>query len=102
MKNTNLDLKSVKSQARKLLKLEVRHAAFLVIMIILTVYLVTVWRIGQLATAEPSAEDQAAAQTTGKLLRVDEEAIKQIQELEHRNINIQSLFNEARKNPFLE
>lgn len=102
MKNINFDLKSVKSQARKLLKLEARHAAFLVIMIILTVYLVTVWRIGQLATAEPSAADQAAAQTTGKLLRVDEEAIKQIQELEHRNINIQSLFNEARKNPFLE
>lgn len=102
MKNINLDLKSVKSQLQKLLKLEARHAAFLVMMIILAVYLFTVWRIGQLATAEPSAEDQATAQTTGKLLRVDEEAIKQIQELEHRNINIQSLFNEARKNPFLE
>src|SRR5688500_3966536 len=102
MKNSNLDLKSIKSQVQKLLKLEARHAAFLVIMIILAVYLITVWKIGQLATAEPSAEDQANAQTTGKLLRVDEAAIKQIQELEHRNINIQSLFNEARKNPFLE
>lgn len=102
MKNSNLDLKTIKIQIQKLLKVETRHAAFLVIMIILTVYLITVWRIGQLATAELSAEDQANAQTTGKLLRVDEKAIKQIQELEHRNVNVQSLFNEARKNPFLE
>ncbi len=102
MKNTNLDLKSVKNQAQKLLKLEARHAAFLVVMVILAVYLITVWKIGQLATAEPSIDQQADAEKTGRLLRVDEAAIKQIQELEHRNVNIQSLFNEARKNPFLE
>lgn len=100
--NVNINLKSIRSQVQKLVKLEARHAAFIVIMVILAVYLVTVWRIGKLATAEPSLEEQTKADSAGKLLRVDEKAIKQIQELEHRNANIESLFNEARKNPFRE
>lgn len=99
---TNLDLETAKNQLKKLLKLEAHHAAFLVIMVILVVYLLTVWKIGQLATAEPSEQDQIKAESTGKLLRVDEAAIKQIQELEGRNTSVQSLFNEARKNPFRE
>lgn len=98
----DIDLKSIKPFFQKLLKLEAKHAAFLVIMLILTVYLLTVWKIGKLATADPSIEEQTAADSAGKLLRVDEKAIKQIQDLEHRNANIQSLFNDARNNPFRE
>lgn len=98
----NIKIKSIKPALQKLLKLEARHAVFLVIMLILVVYLLTVWKIGKLATAEPSIEDQTKADSAGRLLRVDESAIKQIQELEHRNANIQSLFNEARSNPFRE
>lgn len=98
----NIDFKSIKPMIQKLAKLEARHAVFLVVMVILAVYLITVWRIGQLATADLSADQQSEAQTTGRLLRVDEKAIKQIEELEHRNANIESLFNEARNNPFRE
>lgn len=100
--NKDLDLKALKRQLLNLLKLEKRHAAFIGIMFVLLVYLLTVWRIGQLAGAEPSIEQQTAADNTGKVLRVDKAAIKQIQELEHNSTDIQSLFNEARKNPFRE
>lgn len=100
--NQEINLKAIKNQLQKLLKLEARHAVFIAVMVILLVYLLTVWRIGQLASAEPSIEDQAKADSTGKLLRVDEAAIREIQKLEQGNTDIQSLFNEARKNPFRE
>lgn len=100
--SSDINLKSIKPALHKLLKFETRHAVFLVIMLILAVYLLTVWRIGKLATAEPSIEDQTKADSAGRLLRVDEDAIRQIQDLEQRNASVQSLFNEARKNPFRE
>lgn len=98
----DIKIKSLKPALQKILRLEAKHAAFLVIMLILTIYLLTVWKIGKLATAEPSIEELTKADNNGKLIRVDEKAIKQIQDLEQRNSNIQSLFNEARKNPFRE
>lgn len=100
--NADVNFKSIKIKLRKLLKMEARHATFLIIMAILLIYLINVWTIGKLATAEPSLEAQASSESTGRLLRVDEAAIKQIQELEYRNPDIKSLFNEARNNPFRE
>lgn len=100
--SSDINLKSIRPTLQKLLKSESRHAVFLVIMLILAVYILTVWRIGKLATAEPSMEDQTKADGAGRLLRVDEDAIRQIQDLEQRNPSVQSLFNEARRNPFRE
>lgn len=98
----DIDLKAIKAKLEKLFKLEARHAGFIVVMLILLVYLLTVWQIGKLSTAEPSEEDKLKAEAAGRLLRVDEAAIKQIQELEQRNADVRSLFNEARNNPFHE
>lgn len=98
----DLNLKDLKGKFQSLAKLEARHAVFLVIMLILATYIFTVWKIGQLATADPSIEDQTKAENSGRLLRVDEKAINQIQDLEQRNEGVRSLFSEARSNPFRE
>ena len=39
---------------------------------------------------------------TVKLPKIDENAVKNIEQLEDQNIEVQSLFNEARNNPFSE
>ena len=96
----NLDLNSIKKQAAKFIKVESRHSAFLGIMIVLIAYLFVVWQISKLATAEPSSDETALAET--HIPKVDKQAINQIQSLEQNNTDIHSLFDSARNNPFQE
>jgi uncharacterized iron-regulated membrane protein len=98
----DIDLKSLKPLAKKLSKILRRHAVFGALMVVLLAYLFMVWRINSLASMDPSAEDQAAALTKAHLPKVDKKAIGQIQALEKSNTQVQSLFNNARNNPFQE
>ena len=99
-KNVNLDIKGLVAKAKKTLPKVIKHAPFIAILLILAVYLFMVWRISQLAGAEPSAGQEAAALV--QIPKIDESAIKQIQALEQSNAEVKSLFNTARNNPFSE
>jgi len=101
-KNLNLDLASVKLQFKKLSKRFLRHAAFIAITAVLLVYVFVVWQISSLTSAEPSPEDEATALAETIIPKVNKEAVKHIQSLEQNSAKIQSLFNEARNNPFQE
>lgn len=99
-KNLNFDLKSLLAKFKKALPVLVKHASFITALVVLMVYLFVVWRISQLAGAEPPAgADNAAAAAIPK---VDKNAINQIQALEQSNTEVKSFFNSARNNPFSE
>ncbi len=99
---TNLDLDKLKIVLKKNLDRLYKHGVFVGILMVLLAYVLVVWKISTLATAEPSDDDVTVAETTNKIPRIDKTAIKQIQSLEQENINIHSLFNDARNNPFQE
>jgi hypothetical protein len=96
----DIDLKAIKKQIVKFTKAESKHAAFLGIMIVLLLYVVMVWKISSLATAEPSSDETAVAQSN--IPKVDKRAVNQILNLEQNNTQVHSLFNQARNNPFQE
>lgn len=98
-KNLNFDLKTLRIKSKKILPVLAKHAIFIVLMVILVTYLFIVWRISQLADAEPPAADDTA---TSVVPKIDKNAISQIQALEQSNAQIHSLFDSARKNPFQE
>lgn len=98
-KNLTFDLKSLRTKSKKLLPVLAKHATFIAVMIVLIAYLFVVWRISQLAGAEPPATDDTA---TSAIPKVDKNAIDQIQALEQSNTEVHSLFDSARKNPFQE
>ena len=100
MSSKNLDIKALKVQAKKFAKLLAKHASFIAIMVVLCAYLIVVWRISGLATAEPS--DDASQVASASIPKIDKNAIKQIQTLEQNNTQVHSLFNQARTNPFQE
>lgn len=99
-KNVNFDVKGAIVKAKKTLPKVAKHAPFIATLLILAVYLFSVWRISQLASAEPSPDQQTAVLI--QIPKIDENAIKQIQALEQSNTEIKSLFNSARNNPFQE
>ena len=99
-KDIHFNLKSTVAKGRKILPLVAKHASFMAVLVVLIVYLFVVWKISQLADAEPSAAEDSVA--TAAIPKVDKNAIKQIEALEQSNTEIHSLFDSARKNPFSE
>lgn len=99
-KNVNINLGSLKSKTQELLVILAKHAAFIIMLVVLITYLFVVLRISQLAGAEPPADQDAVA--VAAVPRVDKNAIDQIQALEQSNTEVKSFFNAARNNPFQE
>ncbi len=98
-KDVKLNLDALKSKVKKFLAVLAKHIIFIVLMVVLVTYLFVVWRISQLAGAEPPTADDT---TTSAIPKVDKNAINQIQALEQSNTQVHSLFDSARKNPFQE
>ena len=99
--NPKIDIDQLKIKLKKLQKRLSRHLAFATILGVLLIYLLVVWRISQLASAEPSSEAQDTA-TIVKIPKIDKKAIEQIQKLEQSSPELRSLFNAARNDPFHE
>lgn len=97
--NLNLNPRTLLARLKKFLPILTKHATFITLMIILISYLFVVFRISQLARAEPSVTDETIISAIPK---VDKNAIDQIQALEQSNAQVHSLFDSARKNPFQE
>lgn len=99
---TKIDLATLRPRLKKLWRKFFRHLAFAAIIIVLLIYVLIVWRIGKLATAEPSPEAVDSAIAATSIPKIDQKIINQIQSLEQSSAEIHSLFNQARNNPFQE
>jgi hypothetical protein len=69
--------------------------------LIATVYGVILLRITTLSSAAPDP-NTVSTQVTELTPHIDTSSIKQLQSLEDNNVNVQTLFNDARGNPFGE
>ena|SRR3972149_8408025 len=101
-KNLNINFKSIKPQLKKLYQRFSKHTAFVSVMAVLIVYMLVVWKISVLTAAEPSIDAEVTALAETNIPRVNKKAVEQIQSLEQNSKQIQSLFDEARNNPFQE
>ncbi len=101
-KDLNIDLKSVSKELKQILSKFKRYSVVLAIVIIVGLYAYLVMQISSSATTEPSQAQVAEELGAVKRLRIDQESIDKIQQLEDQNIVVQSLFEEARDNPFSE
>ncbi|HXY18254.1 MAG TPA: hypothetical protein VEH48_02460 [Candidatus Nitrosopolaris sp.] len=100
-KSPNPGFKAILPWLRKHQKQMTSHAVFAAVLLVLLAYVFMVWRIGQLATANPGP-DQLSSSSSGQTPTVDKSAIDQIQKLEQSNTNVHALFDNARNNPFQE
>lgn len=101
-KDINFDLKTILPKLKVFEKKSSKHFSFVVILVVLFVYLIVVWHIKALVTAEPTPEAEDEALVTTKVPKIDQKAINQIQSLENNSPAVKSLFNNARNNPFHE
>ena len=59
-----------------------------------------IWQIGTLSRTEPSETEVSEQLKT--VTQINQESIDKIQQLRDQNVRVQSLFKEARDNPFQE
>lgn len=101
-KDMKLDLTALKAKFKKVMPYINAHAAFAAIIVVLIIYLLVVWHVSSLATAEPTPDQTSTADASSAVPKIDNKAIQQIQSLEQNSAQVQALFNQARNNPFNE
>lgn len=79
-----------------------RYAVFSAIIAVLLAYSFMVWRINTLTSREPTQASVDEKLQTVKRPVIDQTAVKKIQQLQDNNVQVQTLFKQARDNPFQE
>lgn len=79
-----------------------RYKVLLFTVTVLGLYVVLVQHIGELIQNEPSQTQIDSKLSPVNKLTIDQDTIKRITDLEEQNIEVKTLFNQARENPFVE
>jgi hypothetical protein len=58
------------------------------------------FQVQAIYNSQPTQDAIAAQVKASQVPKIDETAIKQLQSLQDNSVNVQTLFNEARSNPF--
>lgn len=77
-----------------------RYSLVLFIIFVSIVYGFLVLRINTLSSQKPTEEAINKQVKAAKIPRIDESVVKQLESLEDNSVNVQTLFNQARSNPF--
>jgi hypothetical protein len=100
-KDVNLNLKDLPQLFDKLGHKLLRGAALGFILIVGLLYGFLLLRIATLSNVQPDAS--SVSSEVAKLSpHIDQKAADQLQGLEDNSVNVQTLFNQARNNPFGE
>lgn len=98
----NLDLKTIIQKLIPAWALAKRYSHFLYFLLLAILVGYLVWHINSLSSAEPSDEDITSKLKTVQRPNIDQKVLTQIQQLQDQNVDVQSLFQHARENPFSE
>lgn len=96
----NLSLSSIKPIFSKFVAGLSRYGVVLFFILIAGVYGFVVLRINLLSNIQPSQSDIDAQTTSTSVPRIDPKVAEQLEKLEDNSVNVQTLFDEARNNPF--
>jgi predicted negative regulator of RcsB-dependent stress response len=95
------DISKLKEKLFQYLSVARKNAPLIFVVFLLAVYGFLAWRITQLIQTEPSPSDVSAKLQTG-VPKVDPTVIQKIEDLKDSNVNVQTIFDNARNNPFQE
>lgn len=98
----NLNRAAVSAQIAPLIDKFRRYNVFIFIVTFLGVYGFLILQVSSLTQSEPTAAELNESLGTVKRLKLDQESIDKLEELEEQNIEVQTLFQQARDNPFTE
>lgn len=101
--NTNRSaLKPLQDTAGLLLHNLRRYAVLIFVLLVTGVYGFVLYRVYNLSSAQPDDAAVSAQVKASATPHIDSTVVRQLQALQDNSVNVQSLFNQARSNPFQE
>jgi hypothetical protein len=79
-----------------------RYAPLLLFVFLIGIYAFLSYRIITLTQAQPAPSAVSAELKTVGIPKVDEEVVSKMEQLEDNSVSVQTLFDDARSNPFEE
>lgn len=95
-------LKPILAKLKPITRSLKKYLVFIFAMLIFGVLGFFVFRINQYSNIEPSEDSVTEKLQTVQRPRIDQNIVDTIQKLKSQNIQVQSLFDQARDNPFDE
>jgi hypothetical protein len=77
-----------------------RFSVLIFIVFIVLLYGFVLTRINNLSSAQPSEDAVSSQVKAAKLPHIDQTVVNQLQTLQDNSVNVQTLFSQARNNPF--
>lgn len=77
-----------------------RYSLLLFLVFVGILYGLVVMQINSLTNTQPSSLDVNNQVKAAQLPHIDQSVVKQLQSLQDNSVNVQTLFNQARNNPF--
>lgn len=104
MKNIELkfSLKELPSRFAPILKKVLKYGHVIFIVTALASYSFLVWRINSLSQAKPSQDQLTEKLNDIRLPKIDQSVVDKLKQLEDNSVEVKSLLDSARENPFHE
>ncbi len=97
-----MNIKSSQDQLRQVWQSTLRLRILLFLAVLTILYAFIAWRINTLVNAEPDRAIVEAKMHKTTTPVVDKSIVDKIRQLEDNSVDVRTLFNEARQNPFRE
>lgn len=98
----NFEVKDIPAKLTPILVNLKKYAVFMFVISVLIIYVVLVLFINTLASQEPNEDAVTERLKTVTRPRINEDTLIKIKQLEDQNIQVKTLFQDARDNPFTE
>ena len=98
----NISSEDIRDKVQSSVKMLFRYRGILFFLFIALVYGFILFRINALVNVDPSQGTLTQTSQATKQPHIDGSAVKKIQDLRDNSVGVQSLFNQARQNPFQE
>lgn len=97
-----IDLSKINEKLEFVWQFFKRYRVILFIVFLAVIYGFLIFRINSLGSQQPSNEEVSAQLTRISAPRIDESVVNKIEQLKDNSVQVNTLFNEARQNPFKE
>jgi hypothetical protein len=97
-----MNKKSLQGQLQQTWQLTLHLRIVLFLVLLIGLYSFIGWRITTLANAEPDTTAVGLKTEKTSTPHIDQAVVDKVKQLEDNSVNVQTLFDQARQNPFRE
>ena len=99
-KKAKVDPKELLEQLSGKLRAIRRYGFLIFLVFVVALYGFVLLRISSLSNSQPTAEAVSSQVKAAQIPHIDQSLVDQLQSLQDNSVNVKSLFNQARNNPF--